>query len=194
MLPLMMKIKSDSFLVIGCGKIAVRKIETLLACGIKPVVLCLEIKPSLLDKIRWINALYDEKHLNEFEYVIAATNDFDLNHDITVACKKRNIKCSNVSQVETSDFFIPAVVKNNSLTITVTTHGKAPGIAKKVKRQISDLLTDSLDETIYYIEALRAAYKDNQMNEHIVTLYDMGIEKLREEGLRYEIENWNKRQ
>ncbi|MGO1712559.1 MAG: precorrin-2 dehydrogenase/sirohydrochlorin ferrochelatase family protein, partial [Senegalia sp. (in: firmicutes)] len=72
--------------------------------------------------------------LNSF-LVIAATDDKVLNQKISNDCKDENILFNNISDMY-SDFIVPSSIKRGDLTISISTNGKSPSLAKKIRLEI----------------------------------------------------------
>ncbi len=67
---------------------------------------------------------FEEKDLQGMDLVLAATDDAALNHEIAVLCRKRKLPVNNASCKEDCDFFFPAVLQEDGLTIGVSSGGR----------------------------------------------------------------------
>lgn len=119
------------------GHIAYQKAKMLLAYGATVTVLspefCEEIK-CLEGQMNLLKASYSEDYLLAFQLVIAATNDRACNATIGKACKKQGKLCDVVTDQALSSFLVPAGIRRGDLIISVSTQGKSPALAAKIKR------------------------------------------------------------
>ena len=143
--PFFTNITEKEFLVIGAGKIAKRRIETLLKfdCRIRVVA------PEALTEVK---GYHEEKRLElqlrpyesddicGADYVLAATNDKEINHQIYLECKTRKIPVNVADCKEKSDFYFPGIIRENGLTVGVTAEGKNHALAKNATQAIGRLL------------------------------------------------------
>jgi len=135
--PIMLDISNKNCVVFGGGKIALRKIKTLIEYGAKVTV----VSPKIIDEIKdlkldMIYDVYDEKYLHSAFIVIAATNDRQINKEIYNKSIKENILILNVNGKENSNIIFPAVKRDGDVTIAVSTNGTNPAKAKLIKDNI----------------------------------------------------------
>ena len=118
-----------------------RKVTTLLGCGAKVTVISPELTETLLHlsetkAIKWISRAYDASDLKDAFLVIAATSDHHFNHQIYLDAQKLKKLCNIVDQPQACDFILPSVINRGDLILTVSTSGKSPAYAKKIKQQL----------------------------------------------------------
>ena len=141
--PINLNIRNRKCLVVGGGSVGSRKANTLLECGAKVTVISPELTAVLLGlaekkAIEWISRPYDESDIRGVFLVIAATNDYRLNHRIYLDARKFNKLCNIADQPEACDFILPSIVRREDLVITVSTSGKSPAYAGKVKQKLEN--------------------------------------------------------
>jgi uroporphyrin-III C-methyltransferase/precorrin-2 dehydrogenase/sirohydrochlorin ferrochelatase/precorrin-2 dehydrogenase/sirohydrochlorin ferrochelatase len=143
--PFFVDIKHKKCCVIGGGVIAYRKIEALLEFEADITVIspffCDEIY-KLADKLHLINRTYLEKDIDDAFFVIAATDQPEVNSAVSKACIDRKILINAVDEMDKCSFLFPAYVKHGDISIGVTTSGKSPVLAGQIKRNIQDMLPD----------------------------------------------------
>lgn len=157
--PVSLNIYQKKCLVIGGGNVALRKVNSLLEAGGDIFVISREILPplqKLVDekKIKWISKEINYDFLNDSFLVIAATNCRATNRQISEFCHKKSILVNVVDSPEESSFLVNAYLKQGDLTIAVSTNGKSPALASKIK---SDLTKSFGSEYALLLEILAEA-------------------------------------
>ncbi|WP_410070079.1 precorrin-2 dehydrogenase/sirohydrochlorin ferrochelatase family protein, partial [Anaerostipes sp.] len=111
--PMFVQLKNKKCLVIGGGRIALRKIEVLKDFEADVTVIAPEMIPQIrqIDKIRRIFRTFMEEDFKEAELVVAATNDPKVNSEISKICMQRKIPVNAVDQKEDCSFIFPSYVK-----------------------------------------------------------------------------------
>jgi len=150
-----LKLQGRRVVVIGAGKVARRKAESLLDAGARLVVVADKIDSAIEDLCRKkdaeiINAKYSKDYLNCATLVIAATDDHPLNQQIYKDCQQLEILCNVVDEPELCDFYVPATVKRNDLQIAIGTAGSCPAYAGHIRKILEEIITadhgDFLDQ------------------------------------------------
>lgn len=163
-MPMSVNLKKCRFLVVGGGKIALKKVEKLLLfdAGITLVSPVIDHKfETIIGKLQWKTSRYDEAFLDDTDYVVAATNDRQLNQKIQADCHVKNIPCLNVSNGKESDFQIPAMVVKGPVHISISTQGLSPGMAKELRKAVEHWLDDEWVERTVEMAHLRDWIKDH---------------------------------
>jgi len=112
-----------------------------LDCGAKIDIVSNELTDKLKNLvevygIRHLNEEFSEKHLEGVFLVIAATNDKQLNHKVSKIAKKMGLLINAVDQLPDCNFIVPSIVKRGDLLIAISTSGKSPALAQKVRKQL----------------------------------------------------------
>lgn len=158
--PIFVDLNGRNALVVGGGSVAVRKIDTLLEYGAVVNVVSLELDESLKDsvdrgKINYLGKDFSEEHLSGMFLVIAATDNPDLNHQISMAAEKKGMLVNAVDQPADCNFIVPSIVKKGDLTIAVSTSGKSPALAKKIRKELTGSFGDEYDMFLRLMGHLR---------------------------------------
>ena len=139
--------------VIGAGDVALRKIEALqrAEAAIKVVA------PGGLsiDGVEHINRLYRYGDLEGAFLVIAATDDNTVNEAIYKEARERNILINVVDNPGLCTFYVPSVVNRGDLQIGISTGGKCPALAKRIRRQLEALFGAEYEAYLNLIEEVR---------------------------------------
>lgn len=140
--PVFMDLDKKDCLVIGGGRVGFRKIETLLRYGANIYLISREVIPEvsyLIDsqKISWIDTNFQEDHIKGKVLIIAATNDRGLNIRIKKAAEHDNIPVNIVDVPDLCSFIVPSIIACGDLTIAISTSGKSPALAKRIRKELS---------------------------------------------------------
>ena len=142
--PMFVQLKKKKCLVIGGGKIALRKIEVLKDFEADITV----IAPEMITQIRQIDQIcrifrtFMEKDFNEADFVIAATDDQKTNHEISQICRRKKIPVNAVDQKEDCSFIFPSYVKEGEVVAAFSSGGQSPLITQYLKEigQLAQIL------------------------------------------------------
>ncbi len=139
--PVNLNIYNQNCLVVGGGGVACRKVKTLIDCGAVVTVVSPEARESIESmaesgRITLIRREYRSGDLEGKFMVIGATSDMPLNRRISADAQKRNMLCNIADVPEACNFILPAVVRRGDLIIAVSTSGKSPAFAKKLRQDL----------------------------------------------------------
>ncbi len=139
--PIILNIIDKDCLVVGGGKVALRKIKSLLQAGAKIRVISPEFlsdinKLAENNLIKLFKKNFEEKDIGCPFLVISATNNIDINKKVAEMCFNRNIPVNVIDDPSLCTFQIPAVVKRGDLNIAVSTGGKSPMLAANLRKKL----------------------------------------------------------
>lgn len=142
--PVLLDLRGLRVIVIGGGKVAERKINTLLGCGALINIIAKELTPLLQryleeKKIAYVGKKLNKGHLKGAFMVIAATNDAKQNRTISEMAKKKGMLINAVDQPSDCNFILPSTLRRGDLLISVSTSGRSPALAKKIRQQLEGL-------------------------------------------------------
>ncbi|MFH2043744.1 MAG: bifunctional precorrin-2 dehydrogenase/sirohydrochlorin ferrochelatase [Pseudomonadota bacterium] len=166
--PVNLDIKNRPCLVVGGGDVGTRKVMTLLECGALVTVVSLAVSNKLLNLaetgvVALKKRAYVESDLNEMFLVICATDNETLNRQVSMDAKKLNMLCNVADRPEACNFILPALVKRGDLIIAVSTSGKSPAFAKKIRK---DLEKQYGDEYARFLKLMGAVRKKLLSTKH----------------------------
>lgn len=151
--PIFVDLSDKNILIIGAGKVAFRKISTLLETGAYITVFAKQIKEKeitklLFDKpnIQLIMKEVDENSLdeiitNKYILVIAGTDDKELNSAIVKCCNKKNILVNNITSTDDMSARFCSVIDEKDYSIGISAKGD-PKKSLALKEKISDFLSN----------------------------------------------------
>ena len=139
--PIFVELEGKTVLVVGGGNVAQRKIENLLHFGASIQIISRELTHKIkqlveANKIQHIGDEFRDEHLDSVFLVIAATDDKQLNKKISESSRKRHMLINAVDQPADCNFIVPSIVNRGDLLIAITTSGKSPALAKKIREQL----------------------------------------------------------
>ncbi len=139
--PIMLDIKEKKCAVIGGGNIAYRKIVSLLECAAEVIVISKEVIKDIQlliedKKIIYFQDKYNFKYICDCYLVYAATNDSIVNQAVYSQCSKENILVNVVDKPKICSFIVPSKVQKGNLTIAISTNGKSPMLARKIRQDL----------------------------------------------------------
>lgn len=149
--PVFLNIENKNCLVIGGGKVALRKINKLLKYKARLTVISKNIikEIKLLKNIKIIEKEFEEydnlEYLKKFFLIIAATNDKKLNDNIANICIKENILINNVSSKDNMNCRFGVSIEKKEYSIAVSAKGNPSKAIKKsveIKESIENLFND----------------------------------------------------
>jgi precorrin-2 dehydrogenase/sirohydrochlorin ferrochelatase len=158
--PIFLELDSRRVVVIGGGKVAVRKAQALLAAGARVVVVAERIDDMMTalcsgTDAELIKSKYSKNYLAGALLTIAATNNHQLNKQIYKDCQELEVLCNVVDVPELCDFFVPAVVKRGDLQIAIGTEGRCPAFAGHTRKKLEAIFTEKHGEFLAELEQLR---------------------------------------
>src|SRR6201992_2942030 len=139
-----LRLKGRRCLVVGGGEIGLEKVEGLLACDADVVLVAPDAHPALSElaaegSIRWEQRDYEPGDLEGCLIAIAATDDTDVNISVFDAAERRAMLVNVVDVPPLCNFILPAIVRTGPLAVAISTAGASPALAKRMKREISDM-------------------------------------------------------
>lgn len=139
--PVQLHLRERQVITIGGGKIAQRKIAGLLDTGAVITVISPEVTERIkewieLEKVKWQKKTFSPPDIAQAFLIIAATNNPETNKAIKRECSPHQLVLM-VDNPEESDFILPSVIKRGKLTMTISTSGASPILAKKIKQDLA---------------------------------------------------------
>jgi cobalt-precorrin 5A hydrolase/precorrin-3B C17-methyltransferase len=119
-----------------------RKVAGLLAAGANIRVVSKSATAKLIElanagKINWVARAYQSGDLDGAELVFAATNDRAVNAQVARDAHVARILCNVADAPDEGDFHVPAVLRQDDLTIAVGTGGRSPSRARRLRDRIA---------------------------------------------------------
>ena len=133
--PAFLDVRGRLCVVIGGGRVATRKVKTLVSAGARVRVVAPKVAPAIarLSGVEVVRARYSAAHLRGAEIVFATTNDPAVQSAVWREARKRKLLCNSADSPERSDFIVPASFARGDLQVAVSTGGASPRIAQMLR-------------------------------------------------------------
>ncbi|SEN25622.1 precorrin-2 dehydrogenase / sirohydrochlorin ferrochelatase [Mesobacillus persicus] len=166
--PAMIRLTGKKVTVIGGGKVAERKIDSLLQAGGSVVVVSPDVTEPIKQwakdmQLTWISKDFEPRDVNDAFLVIAATNQRDVNEKVFQAVNEYQL-INIVDHPEKSNFIVPSTFRQGHLTIAISTSGASPGLAKKIKRDLANQYDASYGNYLDFLKSCREVVKQQVKN------------------------------
>ncbi len=197
--PVFLNMQERNCLVVGGGQVAERKVLNLLEYKANITVVSPEVTDNLKQLITrhsivWYNREFIPDDLENMSLVFVATDTGSVNQEVASLCREKGILINAVDDPPNCDLYIPSILKRGSLTVAISTEGKSPAYAARLRRELEHIITedhgklvdilgeqrDRVKETVDDIEVRRAIFQA-MANSDLLELIQMGAEdKIRE--------------
>jgi precorrin-2 dehydrogenase/sirohydrochlorin ferrochelatase len=158
--PVHLDINNRNVLVVGGGSVGTRKVKTLLNCGARVTAVSPEVSQQLRELAASGNIIlaersYQSEDLNGVFLVIGATDDEKLNQQISRDADRLNTLCNIADRPEACNFILPSIVQRDDLVITISTSGKSPALAKKLRQALENQFGEEYGTLLQLMGAIR---------------------------------------
>jgi precorrin-2 dehydrogenase / sirohydrochlorin ferrochelatase len=139
--PVMLDVSGKAILIVGGGKVAQRKVDSLLEAGAQVTVIALELSAKLMaQEAKGVIAVKIRAYLPGdsagFALVIAATDQPEVNAAVEEEAKSHGAWVNVTDRPDLSSFIVPAVVRRGKLVLSVSTGGASPSVARSIAREL----------------------------------------------------------
>jgi precorrin-2 dehydrogenase len=158
--PIGLRLAGRRCLVVGGGRVALRKVRGLLEGGARVTVVAPAMEEGLCKlgcgaQVDLLERGFEEADLGGAVLVIAATDDEALNRRVQAASERLGVLCNVADVPDLCDFFLPSVVRRGSLQITISTDGKAPALASALRRILEGEIGAEYEQVLAAAEGVR---------------------------------------
>ncbi len=143
LLPVALNLEGRHVLVIGGGKVAARKVESLLECGALVSAISPHFAPNFPDCEKQQRP-FQSGDCEGFSLIFAATNVPEVNAQVSQEAKANNIWCNVADSPSSSDFHSASVIRRDEIAIGVTTGRTSPVLAQYVRKTLESALGPEL--------------------------------------------------
>jgi uroporphyrin-III C-methyltransferase/precorrin-2 dehydrogenase/sirohydrochlorin ferrochelatase len=154
--PVMLKVKGESCLVVGGGRVALQKARALRRAGADVTAVSPEFSPAFRRlNVRRVVRAFRSSDVRGRVLVIAGTDSPRVNQAVHQACRRLGIPVNVVDVRELCSFIVPSILRRGPVVIAVSTGGQSPPLAKALRRHLEALLPRSLGRTAVQLGAAR---------------------------------------
>ena len=176
--PVFLKAHELEFLIVGGGHVALEKMEFLFKSS--PLAKVTLVAPFIREEtlnfikdkpVQVIKRKFKLDDLHGKKIVIATTDVSETNKKVQEACNRRQILVNVADTPELCDFYMGGIVTKGNLKIAISTNGKSPTLAKRIRQFLEHILPQEIDELLdtlrHYRETLKGdfASKVIEMNK-----------------------------
>lgn len=150
--PVLVDLDKMPALVVGGGRVALRKVENLLEFDADITLISPEILPELQSyadsgKIKFQKRIYQKGDADQFKIVFSAVDDLSVPEMLKADCDKNSAILNAADVPEYCDFIMPATIRRGPLTVSVASQGEAPFFVRSMRQKIDKLLSPHLKDT-----------------------------------------------
>jgi precorrin-2 dehydrogenase/sirohydrochlorin ferrochelatase len=165
--PIFLRVAGRPCLVLGAGRVAEQKVESLLKAGACVTVISPDITARLAAlaaarKIRHHARAYQPGDLRGAFLVYAATHSEELHVQIAMDAKKAGVLLNVVDRPQLCDFITPAIVERGDLVVATSTSGASPALAKRIRQQLDDVFGPEYDMALRLLRRVRTQLRGGQ--------------------------------
>lgn len=165
--PIFLKLETLSLLIIGGGKASLEKLESVL--GNSPETSIKVVAKEIIPEIRALqhqfpNIILHERpyHIHDFtsiDLAVIAVNDIDLAAQIRDHAHQNNVLVNIADKPDLCDFYLGSIVRKGNLKIAISTNGKSPTIAKRLRETFTETIPDEMDDVLDNMQDIRNQLK-----------------------------------
>lgn len=141
--PINLNLKDKKTLIVGAGKVALRKFKRLLQTGAQIKIVAPEFNQGFepyfnqkSEQYNFLNRKFQEKDLVGQFLVFAATDNSELNQRIALLARGKKILINVIDNAELSDFTVPAAVNSGELLLTASSGSNLPALSKNIREKL----------------------------------------------------------
>ncbi|WP_407526637.1 TSUP family transporter [Lacibacter sp. MH-610] len=167
--PVFLKLEQLQVLLVGAGNVGLEKLQSLLVNS--PDAYITIVAPFVKEELRTFISSYqncklversfEEDDLNGKELIVLATDDQELHRYIYSVAKERKILINVADTPELCDFYLGSIVQKGNLKIAISTNGKSPTVAKRLKEVLNDAMPAELDDVLENMNKVRSKLNGN---------------------------------
>jgi len=170
--PIFLKVNVLNVLIVGGGNVALEKLSFLLKSSPNANVLVVSkyfdadlLKLARKFNVSLLKASYHVLALKNKQIVIAATNNREINKQIYSDCKSSNIIINVADTPDLCDFYLGGIVTKGNIKIAISTNGKSPTLAKRLRQFFEEIIPDNIDDLAENLNKFRKSIKGDFSNK-----------------------------
>lgn len=177
--PVFLKLEQLETLLVGAGNVGLEKLQSLLANSpeAKITIVATQVKDEISELVqkhpscKIFQRPFEESDLDNKDLVILATDNRKLHEQIKRLAEQRGILVNVADTPELCDFYLGSIVQKGNLKIAISTNGKSPTLAKRIRELLQEVIPEEIDELLNNLQQIRNriagdfAEKVKQLNE-----------------------------
>ncbi len=165
--PVFLKLNELHLLIVGGGVVGLEKLKAVISNSplTKVTIVSKDFTSDLrkfassFSTIELIQKEFDEDDLQGKDLVITALNDVDKSEEIRLLVKNHRLLYNAADKPELCDFYLGSVVTKGNLKLGISTNGKSPTMAKRIKETLNDVFPDETHEVLENLYRIRTELK-----------------------------------
>ena len=165
--PIFLKLDRINTLVVGGGNVALEKVSALLRNS--PTARVTMVAPMFREdtlvflkdyaQVEILERGFELSDLEGRDLVICATDNRALHEGIKEACSQQHLLCNVADTPDLCDFYLGSIVQKGDLKIAISTNGKSPTMAKRIRGFLEDVIPEEIQESLEGMETVRKTLK-----------------------------------
>ncbi len=165
--PIFLKLDRLNTLVVGGGNVALEKVSAILRNS--PAARVTMVAPMFREdtlvflkdyaQVEILERGFELSDLEGRDMVICATDNRALHEGIKEACSQKHLLCNVADTPDLCDFYLGSIVQKGDLKIAISTNGKSPTLAKRIRGFLEDVIPEEIQESLEGMEAVRKTLK-----------------------------------
>lgn len=164
--PVFLKVSNLNILIVGGGNVGLEKLTFLLKSSpnAKVQMVALEFLEDTLElakahKVEITKDVYHKKYLEGKHMVVACTDKVPVNEDVYRDCRERSLLVNVADNPPFCDFYMGGIVTKGNVKIAISTNGKSPTTAKRLRQFFEDVLPERIDDLVKNLNEYRKTLK-----------------------------------
>ncbi|MDX1328322.1 MAG: bifunctional precorrin-2 dehydrogenase/sirohydrochlorin ferrochelatase [Arenibacter sp.] len=174
--PIFLKVSQLNILIVGGGNVGLEKLSFMLKSSpqAKVEMLATEFLEETLalaskHSVKITKDSYNSRYLEGRQLVIAATNNTEVNQQVYHDCRERHTLVNVADNPPYCDFYMGSIVTKGNVKVAISTNGKSPTTAKRLRQFFEEVIPDNIDDLVKNLNEFRKTIKGD-FEEKVETL------------------------
>jgi precorrin-2 dehydrogenase / sirohydrochlorin ferrochelatase len=159
--PAFLDLNDRLVLVVGGGRVAARKLASLLEAGALVRLVAPDLAPETLalagsQRVEHLARAFETRDLEGVWLVISATDQPEVNREVAALARDKGVFANLVEQPELGSFLVPASLRRGNLTLAVSTGGASPAVARRLRQRLEREYGPEWGPYLRLLSAIRA--------------------------------------
>ncbi len=181
--PIFLKVSELNILIVGGGNVALEKLTFLLKSSpnakvemVAPMFRKDTIDLAGKNNVTMYTDEYNDSHLANKHIVIATTDNPQVNLTVYEDCRKKSLLVNVADNPPLCDFYMGGIVTKGNVKIAISTNGKSPTTAKRLRQFFEDVLPDNIDDLVQNLNEYRKTIKgDFEKKVEVLNEFTKGL-------------------
>ncbi|MFX0556135.1 precorrin-2 dehydrogenase/sirohydrochlorin ferrochelatase family protein [Maribacter sp. CXY002] len=174
--PIFLKVSQLNILIVGGGNVALEKLSFLLKSS--PNAKVEMVSPMFREEtitlanrygVKMYSNMYGDQYLQDKHMVVATTDDVKVNEQVYHDCRQRSILVNVADNPPFCDFYMGGIVTKGNVKVAISTNGKSPTTAKRLRQFFEDVIPENIDDLVKNLNEYRKTIKGD-FEEKVETL------------------------